>query len=99
MNRDFLMERPKQNFLTLPQPEIMAMTWYHRDESTFLQIESANFGSETVCVFDLNGEIVYSQACVLATGYNVVQIGTPLPTGLYLVKVGERVVKVFGLSS
>ena len=99
MTRSFLMERPKHNFLTLPQPEIKAMTWYHRDEATFLQIESANFGSETVHVFNLNGKVVYSQACVLATGDNVVRIGTALPTGLYLVKVGERVVKVFGLSS
>ena len=99
MTRDFLRERPRQNFLTLPQPEVKAMTWCRRDEATFLQIESASFGSETVYVFDLDGKTVFSQACVLAAGDNVVRIGTALPTGLYLVKVGDRVVKVFGLSS
>ena len=97
MTRDFLKERPKQNFLSLPRPNITDMKWFHKDKAVFLQMESENFGSEKVRVFDLNGKRVYSQSCVLAPGSNAVRIGADLPAGLYIVKVSGCYAKVLWL--
>ena len=94
MTRGFLKERPKHNFLSLQQLAVTGMKWYHQDDTVLLQIGSENFGSGTLRVFDLNGKCVYSQACVLATGENAVIIGSNLPAGLYLVRIGNYCAKV-----
>lgn len=97
MTRDFLRERPKQNFLSLPRPKITDMKWFHKDNAVFLQMESENFGSEKIRVFDLNGKRLYTQSCVLAPGSSAVRIGTVLPSGLYIVKISDCYAKVFWL--
>ena len=97
MTRDFLKERPKQNFLSLPYPNITAMTSIHKGEAVILQVESENFGSEKVRVFDMKGKRVYSQACVLAKGKNGILVDADLPAGLYIVRVSNYYTKVLWL--
>ena len=94
---DFLRERPKTHFISLPYPSIKEAQCIYKDNRVVLQIESQNFGSDKICVFDLNGKRVYTQSCVLASGSNVVLVGTDLPPGMYIVRVSNYYMKVLWL--
>ena len=97
ITRDFLKQRPKQNFLSLPYPKIKEVQSFHRGDAVILQVEAENFSSEKVRVFDLNGKRLYTQACVLAPGRNAILIGADLPQGMYIVRVGNCYTKVLWL--
>ena len=94
ITRDFLQERPQQNFLSLPRPHIQDLKSFRKDDAVVLQMESEDFGSEVIRVYDLGGNKVCSQACVLASGSNAVKVKASLPAGLYIVKVSNFVAKV-----
>ncbi len=97
MTSDFLETRPCHNFLSMPRPTVKEMQWYHYNDAVWLQVGSDSFGSEEINVFNLEGKMVYSQACVLAKGHNAVAVGIDLPAGLYLVRVGDCIRKVLWL--
>lgn len=95
--RDFLKERPRQNFISLSQPHVTDIKSFHKDDAAILQMESENFGSEVIHVYDLKGNEVHSQACVLASGSNAVNVNASLPAGLYIMKISNFVAKVLWL--
>lgn len=92
----FLKERPRHNFLSLPKPEVTALechTWAEQPVS--IKAEANAFGPEEVQIYNLEGKCVFSQCCLLNTGSNVLTVRPSLPAGLYLLKVGDRVKKIF----
>lgn len=97
ITRDFLKQRPKQNFLSMPSPKIKEISCVHKGDAVVLQVESEKFGSEKVRVFDMKGKRVYSQACVLAKGSNGILVDADLPTGLYIVRISNYYTKVMWL--
>ena len=97
ITRDFLKERPQHNFLSLPRPHVKDLKSFRKDDALVLQMESEDFGREEIQVYDLKGNKVYSQACVLASGSNAVVVKASLPAGLYIVKVSNFVAKVLWL--
>ena len=92
--RDFLKERPKSNFLSMAFPKVQKAQCISIGNAVVLQIESENFGSEKIRVFDLNGKRVYTQSCVLAPGNNTVLVGTDLPSGMYIVRISNYYMKL-----
>lgn len=97
MTIDFLKVRPTQNFLSMPKPQVTDMNCYHLTDEVILQAVSNSFGSDAIRVYDLKGKKVYSQACVLATGVNLIKLNAHLPAGAYLVTVGGCAQKIVWL--
>ncbi len=91
----FLRERPTRNFLSMPHPDILDIWSYPICVlPTCLRIEAKGFGSSLIEIFDLNGKKVFSQVCVLANGVNEVPIRWEAPSGLYLLKIEDTVVRI-----
>ena len=97
MTVDFLRQRPTRNYLSMPQPEVTAMNGFHLDGWVVLRVASNTFGSDAIQVFDLKGNKVHSQACVLAAGVNSLTLHADLSPGAYLVTLGHCVRKIVWL--
>ena len=91
---DFLRERPRSRFLSMPRPEVKAMKRGRIGHLDCLQVESGNFGSDVLKIMDLKGKTVYLQTCVLAKGKNYVPLNVRLPQGVYRVTLGDSVRKL-----
>ena len=93
---NFLRESPQHNFISLPKPEVTALDCYTFGTAPVsVKAEANAFGPEEVQIYNLEGQCVFSQCCLLNTGINTLTIRPHLSTGLYLLKVGDRVKKLF----
>lgn len=92
--RDFLIQRPTYNFLSMPQPAILKGDFFQQEGKAFLGVEADRFGSSCIEVFDLEGQKKHGQACVLAAGNNIIPLDLDLATGTYLLKIGEYVKRI-----
>ena len=92
---NFLKERPKHNFLTMNHPAILNIECYPVCGHTSLRVEADSFGSNLIEIFDLEGNKVFSQVCVLATGSNCIPFCWEAPHGAYLLKMGDTVQRIF----
>ena len=72
ITRQFLEQRPTYNFLSMRQPTIKRIDQMPCIGKVCLEIEAEQFGSHTIEVYDLQGNKVYGQVCVLADGNNYV---------------------------
>lgn len=97
LTRNFLRDRSTRNFLSMPQPDIKSFSYCHHNGLAWLQVESEGFGSELIQLFDLKGNKVFSQVCMLATGSNAIMVDANLPSGVYLVTLGPCAGKIMWL--
>ena len=91
----FLKNRPEHNFISLPKADITKMdvsTLGH--DGVFVALTSTTFGPEEMQFYNLKGDVVFSQGCLLSEGNNTMTVHPVLPEGLYLLKVGSHVRKV-----
>lgn len=94
----FLRERPQHNFLSMKTPDVHAIHCHCDTQgNVVLQVEAGSFGSDEVDVFNLRGTLAYSQACMLACGENVLLLHADIPTGVYLLKIGDVAIKMIRL--
>lgn len=94
ITRQFLEQRPTGNFLSMAKPSILGINGFGYEGKTIVQIKAQQFGSDCIEVFDLSGRKVYSQVCVLADGSNPVCLDMEVESGVYLVRIGDRVAKI-----
>lgn len=95
ITRQFLEQRPTYNFLSMRQPTIKRIDQMPCIGKVCLEIEAEQFGSHTIEVYDLQGNKVYGQVCVLADGNNFVWLNMEKTLGGgYLLRIGEQVKKI-----
>lgn len=92
----FLKHRSRHKFLSMPAPKVLSMDSFLNvtNDRIPIRIQSESFGADEMVLYDLKGKKVYSVACVLATGNNVVTINTQVCPGMYLITVGQRTQRV-----
>ncbi|MBR4392151.1 MAG: CotH kinase family protein [Bacteroidales bacterium] len=59
-----------------------------------LLIDAENYCCEQIVLYDLLGRKVYSQSAMIAKGSNELSLSLNLTSGVYLLKVGSRAVKI-----
>jgi hypothetical protein len=59
-----------------------------------LMIDADNFGTGKITVYDLLGRTVYTQPYVVSQGSNAITLNLDLTPGVYMLSVGNRVVKI-----
>lgn len=92
--RNFLEQRPTYNFLSMKQPAITAIDCQQNQNRFVLHVKAEEFGSDEIDLYDLKGGKVFSQACVLAVGDNIIGLDLDLAVGAYYLRIGEQVRRV-----
>ena len=92
---NFLKNRTAHSFISLPKAEISAMESSNvGDNDIFIRLESATFGTEELQFFNLKGDKVFTQGCLLSEGNNTMTVHPDLPEGIYLLKIGNCIRKI-----
>ena len=92
--RNFLEQRPTYNFLSMKQPTVTSIVCQPNQDGITLDVVAEEFGSEEIALFNEKGELVASQACVLAAGSNTICLDLDLAAGDYLLRIGKQVERI-----
>ena len=98
----FLMLRPEQviaelnDFMSVEEPESITAECYPNpfNEEIRIKVESEGFGAKEIAVYDLMGRKVFAQPCCLNRGLNEIVLSPDLNAGVYLMRLGDRTLKI-----
>lgn len=88
---EFLMQRPRHNFLSMETPTVVGCHHYQKNGDIILLADADRFGSCRIEVFNIKGKKVYAQGCVLAQGHNALRLGMSAQRGVYYIKIGKHI--------
>lgn len=87
-----------KNFFNIVENGITSFTCFpnpvNRNEEVNLVIYSENTCTNKICVYDINGRVLYSQTITLFPGENKMSLHMKLPAGVYIVKLGNATGKL-----